>query len=141
MYRKLTFTVIAIILVPVITAAVTYLWPTTSAAPPPGGYATITIENPKHGQRYQGSNLTLRIRSDNPLAAVRLYIDGKPFTAMGVPLDPNDNIQFEFTEGLVLTIPIQGLAPGSHRLEVRSGSTGSSLPVVNEQRIEFLVKQ
>jgi hypothetical protein len=120
-------------------AAAGYLWPTQGAPLPPGGYARITVEHPKHGERVIGPNITVRVRSDNPDAAIRLLLDGRPFTTTGVPLDPSAYVQFEFYESLLLSFPIRGLEPGPHQLEVKSGNRGSSLPVVNEQLIEFIV--
>lgn len=40
----------------------------------------------------------------------------------------------------VLNIPVCGVAPGLHVLEVVRGSFGSSLPATNDQRISFIVE-
>lgn len=56
------------------------------------------------------------------------------------PADLHDIVPVGFYQSQIVTLPVRGLAPGIHSIQIREGSRGSSLPRVNEQRIEFLVE-
>lgn len=134
-------------------AACSILSPVAAAAPqwepaipgvPPGGFATITVEGVRHGDRRVPSDLQLRFRSDKERAAILVKLDGKYLTQSGRPFksmttNPVDLPQWDFVETRVFEIPITGLAPGVHHLEIRDGMLGSSLPIVNEHDIWFSV--
>ncbi|HYF95821.1 MAG TPA: hypothetical protein VD969_26690 [Symbiobacteriaceae bacterium] len=120
-------------------------WPTYTTKPGPGGFATVTIDFPLHGGQVQGPDTSIRLRTDNPGAALRVQIDGKDVDRNGLPhsataLSESDYPQWEFTDSRGLAVPVRGLAPGLHELIVRSGGIGTSLPRVNEQKITFMVK-
>ncbi|HEY3366008.1 MAG TPA: hypothetical protein VGK74_13205 [Symbiobacteriaceae bacterium] len=122
-------------------------WPSYNDTPGPGGLATVVLDYPRHGSRVKGPDLFIRLRSDNPKAAVRVkldrrYIDlnGKPHTAP--PSNPHDSPQWSFRDatGPELKIPVRGVAPGLHSLEIIRGAFGTELPDTNEQRITFIVE-
>lgn len=94
-----------------------YAWPTYDTDPGSGGFATITIEYPQHGQHVPGPDLAIRLRSNNSRAAVHVLLDGKVFGANGRPLLPqpqdlNEVGQLEFRKSLVQELPVRDLAPG-----------------------------
>jgi len=66
-------------------------------------------------------------------------VDGRPHVALTG--NPYDYPQWEFraSGGKRLEIPVLGVAPGVHTLEVRRGAFGTELPRVNEQTITFTV--
>lgn len=146
MLRWVIALVVAVsLLSPVHAQADSYLWPTSDSGPGPGGFATITVE-PAHASRVKGPNILIRLRSDNRRASVVVQLDGrhiedcKPFISR--TSNPFDFPQWEFmlAQSEVIDIPVCGVAPGLHVLEIREGSLGSSLPDINNQRITFIVE-
>lgn len=124
-----------------------YFWPTFDAGPGSRGFATVTVEAPEHAGRVKGPNITIRLHSDNQRAAVLVRLDGKHIDRNCNPFlsrtdNPNDYPQWEFMQEqlLVIEIPVCGVAPGLHTLEVVGGHFGSSLPATNGQRIFFTVE-
>lgn len=120
------------------------LWQPAIPGVPPGGFARITVEGVRHGDRHVASSLRLRVRSDKERAAILVKLNGKYLTTTGQPFksmttNPIDVPQWEFVETKVYEMPITGLAPGVHHLEIRHGIAGSSLPLVNEHDIWFSV--
>lgn len=123
-------------------------WPSYNDTPGPGGLTTVVLEYPQHGARVKGPDIFIRLRSDNPRAAVRVLMDrrfidrgGTPHTPP--PSNPTDSPQWSFREvdGPEMLIPVRGLAPGLHSLEIIRGAFGTELPDTNEQRITFIVEQ
>lgn len=119
-------------------------WPATGRSPGPGGFASIVVESPAHGSRVQGPDLEIRLRTDHPLTIVRVRLDGKYLDLNGRsytprPGRPHEGPQLSFRDspGNVLQVPVRGLGPGLHTLEVTRGVYGKDLPVPNEQRIMF----
>lgn len=111
---------------------------------PPGGFATITVEGIRHGDRNAPSDVRLRFRSDKQFAAILVRLDGQYLTQQGEPFrsmtsNPLDLPQWDFVETLEIEVPITGLAPGVHHLEIQDGMIGSSLPIINAQEIWFSV--
>ena len=130
------------ILPPVVAAAP--LWEPAIPGVPPGGFATITVEGVRHGDRRMPPDLRLRVRSDKERAAILVKLDGTYLTQSGRPFksvtkNPVDVPQWDFVETQVFEVPITGLASGVHHLEIREGMLGSSLPIVNEHDIWFSV--
>lgn len=126
-------------------ATPSYAWPTHGQGVGPGGFATITAVHPRHGQTIRGPDTVVRITSDNPRATVHLLVDGKVIGSDGLPLgkQPLDLYEIaaeEFSQSLTVEIPMRGLAPGVHTVEIREGTRGSSLPRINAQRLAFLVQ-
>lgn len=124
-----------------------YMWPTHDSGPSPGGFATVTLESPTHASTVKGPNVTIRLRTDNQRAAVLVKLDGRHIDRNCGPFisrtdNPYDYPQWDFMleESRVLAIPVCGVAPGLHVLEIGSGSFGSSLPSTNDQRIFFIVE-
>lgn len=122
----------------------TLSWRPAIPAIPPGGFATITVEGIRHGDRNVPSDVRLRFRSDKQLAAMLVMLDGHYLTQQGEPFrsvtsNPLDLPQWTFDETLDIEVPITGLAPGVHHLEVRGGVVGSSLPIINSHEIWFSV--
>lgn len=129
-----------------IAGADSYPWPSHDPAPGPEGFATVSLVSPKHASRVEGPDLTIRLRSDNPRAALVVKLDGKHIDVNGRPHEalsgnPYDYPQWEFRTGggKFLEIPLRGVAPGLHTLEIRHGAFGTELPRVNEQTATFLV--
>lgn len=129
------------------TRAAPYSWPTYDTGPGPGGFAKVTLESPTHAGRVKGPNFAIRLRTDNPRAAVVVKLDGvhvdtdcEPFVSR--TSNPADYPQWEFMSEmrLVMDIPVCGVGPGLHTLEILRGAFGSSLPNTNEQRIAFIVE-
>lgn len=124
-----------------------YLWPSYNDRPGPGGFATVTLESPIHAGRVKGPDFAIRLRTDNLKAAVLVKLDGrhidrncKPFVSLTE--NPHDYPQWEFMyeQRHVIRIPVCGVAPGLHVLEIERGSFGSSLATSNDQRITFIVE-
>ncbi len=139
------FVAVSLALTSAMSAAADVSWPTHALDAGPGAFATITIEQPRHGGEVQGPDTTIRLRTDNPNAALRVQIDGKDVDRDGRPhtgpkLSATDYPQWEFMDRHELAVPVRGLAPGLHELVVRSGGIGTSLPRTNEHRITFIVK-
>lgn len=121
-------------------------WPTHDDSPGPGGFATVIVESPRHGSRIKGPDVDIRLRSNNPRAAVRVKLDGKYVDVNGQPVipfpkNPHAYPQWTFRESNsdVLVVPARGLAPGLHTLEVIRAAHGTELPNTNEQKISFIV--
>lgn len=120
------------------------LWEPAIPGVPPGGFASVTVEGVSHGDRNVSPNIRLRVRSDKERTAILVKLNGNYLTTTGqrfksLTTNPTDVPQWEFVETLVYEIPITGLAPGVHHLEIRDGIAGSSLPIVNEHDIWFSV--
>lgn len=138
----------ALLCMNVVTAvASTVNWPSYNDTPGPGGLATIVLEYPQHGTRVKGPDMFIRLRSDNPKAAVRVLMDRRYVDRSGQPhkppaSNPDDAPQWDFREASSgeLKIPVRGLAPGLHSLEIIRGAFGTELPDTNEQRITFVVR-
>lgn len=144
--RWLSAVVMLILISTGLARADSFRWPAHDDSPGPGGFATIVLESPSHGSRVKGPNLDIRLRTDNPKAAVRVKLDGKYVDQHGQPHvahpdNPHDYPQWSFRESndRVLLIPARGLAPGLHTLEVIRGAFGTELPNTNEQRVTFIV--
>lgn len=127
-----------------VSGAAADLWMPGSDLVPPGGFATVAVEHPKQGSRVPGPDVKIRLRSDNPNAAIFVKLngrhvdfDGRPHTPP--PSNPYDRPQWSFDRDLTVEIPVR-LAPGVHSLTIERGAFGSSLPDVNEQTISFVVK-
>lgn len=121
-------------------------WPSQDNSPGPGGFATIILESPRHGSRVKGPDVDIHLRSDNRRAAVRVRLDGKYVDVNGQPVisfpaNPHAYPQWTLRESNsgALVVPIHGLAPGLHTLEILRGSHGTELPNTNEQKISFIV--
>lgn len=136
----------SIVIITNLASAIAFNWPTQDDSPGPGGFATVTLESPTHGSRVNGPDIEIRLRSDNPRAAVRVKLDGRYVDLNGEPVMPfpqNQHAypQWSFREsgGSVLVVPARGLAPGLHTLEIIRGAHGTELPNTNEQKIAFIV--
>lgn len=119
-------------------------WEPAIPAVPPGGFATVTVEGIRHGDRRVNPNVRLRFRSDKDRTAILVQMDGKYLTEAGRPFksmttNPTDVPQWVFFGTRPIEVPLTGLAPGVHRLQIRRGIVGASLPLVNEQDIWFSV--
>jgi hypothetical protein len=121
-------------------------WPTQDNSPGPGGFATVVLEFPQHGSHVKGPDVAIRLRTDNPRATVRVRLDGKYVDVNGRPViaypkNPHAYPQWSFREidSEVLIVPVEGLAPGLHTLEIIRGAHGTELPNTNEQAISFIV--
>lgn len=102
------------------------------------------MEGVRHGDRHVAPNLRLRIRADKERTTILVKLDGKYLTQSGRPFqsmtnNPADLPHWNFVETQVFEVPVSGLAPGVHRLEIRRGIKGSSLPLVNEHDMWFAV--
>lgn len=147
--RRWWFPVIALCLVGAgLARADSYFWPTYDTGPGPGGFATVTLEFPKHASWVKGPDLTIRLRSDNSRAAVLVKLDGKHIDRncrphVSLTGNPTDYPRWEFMpeKKPVLDIPVCRVAPGFHVLEIERGSFGTSLPATNDQRIFFIVER
>lgn len=122
-------------------------WPAYDEKHGPGGLATIVLVHPRHGSRIHGPNLTIRLRSDNPRAAIRVRLDGRFVDRNGephtpLPSNPSDSPQWSFREvdGPEMLVPVRGLEPGLHSLEIIRGGSGTELPDTNEQRVTFIAE-
>jgi hypothetical protein len=143
----LSAVILGIVIITGLASADTFHWPTQDDSPGPGGFATVTLELPRHGSRVKGPDVNIRLRSDNPRAAVRVKLDGNYIDVNGQPFisypkSPHAYPQWSFRESKskVLVVPAEGLAPGLHILEVIRGAFGTELPDTNEQRISFIVQ-
>lgn len=127
-----------------VTAGMASAWPASDFGPGPGGFATITVDYPTHGQQVPGPDMSIRLHSDNSRAAIHVLLDGHVIGADGRPLRPqpqdlNEVLQMEFRESPARTLQVRDLAPGLHTLEIRPGTRGTELPHINRQILEFVV--
>jgi hypothetical protein len=126
----------------VIPSAAAARWGPAIPGVPPGGFATINVEGVRHGQRDVPPTVRVRIRSSKEPAAIVVTLDGIYVAPSGRPVftDKHADIpQWEFVETWVYEVELKDLALGVHRLEIRRGVAGSSLPLVNEHDIWFAV--
>lgn len=85
-----------------------------------------------------------RGRADKEYTTILVKLNGKYLTESGQPFksmtdNPADLPHWIFVETNEFEVPVSGLAPGVHHLEIRRGIKGSSLPLVNEHDIWFSV--
>lgn len=119
-------------------------WEPAIPGVPPGGFAKVTVEGVQHGNRRVPADFLLRIRADKERTTILVKLDGRYVTQSGQPFksvtdNPADLPHWSFVETRLFEVPISGLAPGVHHVEIRRGIKGSSLPIVNEQGIWFSV--
>lgn len=120
------------------------LWEPAIPGVPPVGFAKVTVDGVQHGNQRLPANLRLRIGADKERTTILVKLDGKYLTQSGqqfesVTDNPADLPHWTFVETRVFEVPISGLSPGVHHLEIRRGIRGSSLPLVNEQDLWFSV--
>lgn len=122
-------------------AAAAYRWPSYAPSPGPGSFALITIEHPRHGARVRGPDVTIRLRTDNSGAKIRVLLDDKVISQNGDPLPTDSTQQLEFSDQeMAVDIRARRLAPGLHSLRIERGVYGTALPSINLQQIEFVVE-
>lgn len=88
------------ILPPVVAAAP--LWKSAIPGVPPGGFATITVEGVRHGDRRMPPDLRLRVRSDKERAAILVKLDGTYLTQSDAHSSPSPRIRSTSPSGTSL---------------------------------------